>query len=388
MTTADKIEIRSVADLSELATYESAWNQIVAESTYLLPFSSYAWVSSFLEHRLLDHETWCCLMAVRGSELVGVLPLVFRPVGGPGASFVFGRTPHDLHTLAVDMSIREGQVEPVAELLVDAAFGFQPRCLYLEFRDLPPDAAALRAFGAQVRKRRILRWNTGSGGILRLQGTFESYHKGLSSNVRSNLRRSANKLQQQGKYECTFSVGAKVTQNSFYSFLDVEASGWKGKKGTAILKSGALVRFYQALVKRLVQAGWIEWQELKINGQVIATNLSIMVAQSSLVWKTAYDESFAKLSPGSLLMDSAIQRGYELGLHEINVVRDDPWNERWGMYRPEYQSVRVVNDGPYATVVAWWAKRLYLLAFRIPGLHFVAHQVMLVIRAFEGESAK
>jgi CelD/BcsL family acetyltransferase involved in cellulose biosynthesis len=84
--------------------------------------------------------------------------------------------------------------------------------------------------------------------------------------------------------------------------LALEAAGWKGKKGTAI---SAMPRLTNALYEAAIDlhaAGKLRFWSLKFNGQSIASLFAIVEGEQAWLGKIAYDENFAKYSPGVMVI--------------------------------------------------------------------------------------
>jgi CelD/BcsL family acetyltransferase involved in cellulose biosynthesis len=85
------------------------------------------------------------------------------------------------------------------------------------------------------------------------------------------------------------------------AFLTLEAAGWKGRKGTALAGSGETLSFFQEVVIGLAEAGDARIDLLTLDGRPIAAGVVLAAGNRAWYWKTAYDETLARYSPGILL---------------------------------------------------------------------------------------
>jgi CelD/BcsL family acetyltransferase involved in cellulose biosynthesis len=85
---------------------------------------------------------------------------------------------------------------------------------------------------------------------------------------------------------------------ALHRFLALEAQGWKGAAGTALIGSPALHRFAETAVDALARQGGAMIAELKRDGQTIAAVVALQSGGSAWTWKIAYDEQLARFSPG------------------------------------------------------------------------------------------
>ncbi|MGB3757485.1 MAG: hypothetical protein WBA07_14090 [Rivularia sp. (in: cyanobacteria)] len=64
----EKLQIKAIQNFQELELHIDGWNQLAFAAPQQLPMSSYAWVSSYLEHYLSDDESWVLLPSPSQSE--------------------------------------------------------------------------------------------------------------------------------------------------------------------------------------------------------------------------------------------------------------------------------------------------------------------------------
>lgn len=81
----------------------------------------------------------------------------------------------------------------------------------------------------------------------------------------------------------------------------VEASGWKGREGTAINQSPETLRFYNRSVRNWAQRGWLRLFTLWLGPEVVAFQINILCRGVLTQLKVGYDERHSKLSPGQVL---------------------------------------------------------------------------------------
>ncbi len=102
-------------------------------------------------------------------------------------------------------------------------------------------------------------------------------------------------------------------------FLALETKGWKGRSGTAMTIDRYRAAFTREALYNLAQRDMCRIHSLNLNGKAIASLVVMREGATAYTWKTAYDESFAKWSPGTLLMLDTTRRL----LDDPNVERAD-----------------------------------------------------------------
>ena len=84
-------------------------------------------------------------------------------------------------------------------------------------------------------------------------------------------------------------------------FMALEASGWKGREGTAIGQRAADRAFFADFAAAAHAERRLQCLALRLNGAAIAMKLNVFARDQGFALKIAHDEAFAKFSPGVLL---------------------------------------------------------------------------------------
>lgn len=102
-------------------------------------------------------------------------------------------------------------------------------------------------------------------------------------------------------------------------FLALESKGWKGRSGTAMTIDRYRAAFTREALYNLAERDMCRVHSLDLNGKAIASLVVMREAGTAYTWKTAYDEAYAKWSPGALLMLDTTKRL----LDDPNIERAD-----------------------------------------------------------------
>jgi hypothetical protein len=176
--------------------------------------------------------------------------------------------------------------------------------------------------------------------MLRL-GPYEQMLGNYSKNFKGRLRKARNKL---GKLENV--VFQKMCRSgdlawAFNEFMMLEASGWKGareqikgrEQGSAIASHETKQKFYEQIVKSFGEAGLVEINLLRVGEKTIAAQVALVVADTCFLLKIAYDENYATVSPGNMLLEYLL-KSYEDNafIRYVCLITDFRWHADW---RPE-----------------------------------------------------
>jgi CelD/BcsL family acetyltransferase involved in cellulose biosynthesis len=123
----------------------------------------------------------------------------------------------------------------------------------------------------------------------------------ITSVRRRKLRRAHALLEAHGSV--TFRVQREPGEimDATEAFLALEAKGWKGRRGTAFLKSPERAAFAREVVSTLAGEGKYFFARLDLDGKPLAMALILEAGGRAYWWKITYDETFAAYSPGVLL---------------------------------------------------------------------------------------
>jgi CelD/BcsL family acetyltransferase involved in cellulose biosynthesis len=125
----------------------------------------------------------------------------------------------------------------------------------------------------------------------------------LSSSTRKKLRQHRRRLIEQGALISVIASGREPVKHTLEDFLALEASGWKGRLGTALLMNARDAAFMRSAVVALAEQGCASIHSLYLNDRPLSMQIIARSGSAAFTWKTAYDEAFHHYSPGMLLFE-------------------------------------------------------------------------------------
>lgn len=163
-----------------------------------------------------------------------------------------------------------------------------------------------------------------------LVADWDTYLGGLSRNVRSQYRRRRRQLERHGAVALRVGDPRDVADD-LQSFLHMEAAGWKGRAGTAILSSTQSTTLYRGFCLAAARQGWLRLEFLEVAGEPVAANLSCVFGGGTFMFKTTYDERYRDESPGFVLQGEAIRAAIEDGVQFYDLMAaPEPYKTQWG----------------------------------------------------------
>jgi CelD/BcsL family acetyltransferase involved in cellulose biosynthesis len=137
---------------------------------------------------------------------------------------------------------------------------------------------------------------------LRPRADAESFlEKALPGKRRKEYRRLERRLADLGALEYATLDRAVETPAWIAQFLELEASGWKGQRGSALGSSQANRDFFERAASAAAERGRLMMLALRLSGRPIAMKCNFLAGDGAFTFKIAYDEAYAQYSPGLLL---------------------------------------------------------------------------------------
>jgi CelD/BcsL family acetyltransferase involved in cellulose biosynthesis len=112
------------------------------------------------------------------------------------------------------------------------------------------------------------------------------------------LRRQRNRMEEHGAVSFTVARTSQEVAAATEIFLKLEASGWKGRRGTALIQSPGDAAFIRRATAALAEQGQCEIVTLRAGETPIAAGIVLRHDRRAFFFKLGVDERFAKFSPG------------------------------------------------------------------------------------------
>jgi CelD/BcsL family acetyltransferase involved in cellulose biosynthesis len=232
-----------------------------------------------------------------GSRLIGLLPVIsmWRTYKIPLPALVSADPYGTLSTPTLDRDLPE-----------DAAAGLMQQArrsgaYALILRDVSLDGAAMTAFTNVLRRGdmqpRILQSHVRA--CLDATGDAdELLREALGAKKSKELRRQRNRLAEHGAVQFDVARAPGDVAAAIEIFLELEASGWKGKRGTALGQDAGDAAFIRHATSALAETGSCEIVTLRAGDTPVASAIVLRHLDRAFYFKLGVDERFAKFSPG------------------------------------------------------------------------------------------
>ncbi len=285
--------LRSQVTLDPLSpAIVAEWDQL-ATACNAAPFSRPGWVSAWQQAYLPGSPL--SLLGVRvDGQLTACLPLLTGRLGS--------RAPmnSEFPELAAVVHDEQGARALVRALRAGVA---GPR---VQVPDVPEDSWLHLALGERGEQEAAGGAQSSRPSGHRLTSDVcdpdpDAFTQRLPSSRRKSVRRYRRRLAELGAVDHQVVLPGPELAGALQEFLQLEAAGWKGLSGTAILSRPTTRGFYSHAFAWAAERGWLQLTRLTADGRTVAANVTFHVPPVRYAVKTAYDENLRASSPGVLL---------------------------------------------------------------------------------------
>ena len=229
--------------------------------------------------------------------LTGLLPVIslMRAYGLPLPALA---TADPYGTLCTPLLDRDCAADAFSQMM-DQASHKGARILVL--RDVALDGPAMAAINEALTRRKIVPRILRSHVRASLDATRNAddvLRDALGAKKLKELRRQRNRLAEHGEVVFEVARTASEIDAALSVFLDLEASGWKAKRGTALKLHDGDAAFIRRATTELAATGQCEIVSLRAGVTPIAAAIVLKHLDRAFYFKLGINENFAKLSPG------------------------------------------------------------------------------------------
>ena len=231
------------------------------------------------------------------SQLIGLMPVVslWRACKIPLPALVSADPYGSLSTPPID---RELAAEAAAGLLRQAR-GTGAHALIL--RDMSLDGAAMDSFASVLRRDgmqpRVLQSHVRAS-LDATRNADDLLQEALGNKKLKELRRQRNRLAELGAIRFGVSCESSDVAASLETFLELEASGWKGQRGTALDQHAGDAAFIRRATLALAESGQCQIATLHAGDMPVASAIVLRHQDRAFYFKLGVDERFFEIFAG------------------------------------------------------------------------------------------
>ncbi|WP_231958760.1 GNAT family N-acetyltransferase [Altererythrobacter sp. B11] len=264
------------------------------------------------------HESWYLLPALRALDTTGEVKLLCLTADGQLAGLLpvkrqsryYGhRLPHWANWIHDNAFLGTPLVAPGFEGIFwrqvlawcDARAGC---ATFLHLSQLPTEGPLHRALAAACASRKrpaASVWQEERAMLASPLSPEEYLEQALSGKKRKELRRQHRRLAEEGDLTVERTASAAGLHGWAREFLELERAGWKGTAGSALACAPQTRDLFLSALAGAARHGRLERLAIRLNGRPLAMLVNFLCPPGAFSYKTAFDEGFARFSPGVLL---------------------------------------------------------------------------------------
>jgi CelD/BcsL family acetyltransferase involved in cellulose biosynthesis len=334
-----------IDDEARFAALAGEWERLLpADAT---PFDLHRWYAPWWEAFGGGGKMAVCTVW-RGEELAGAMPLLRR--GGRLSGMLNGHA-GAFRPLAAD-------AEAMAAL-ADAVIARQAP--ELELRSLPSEDPSLPALLESVRRAgaRPLSESGYASPFVATGGDLEAWSKGEDASWKSRVARYRRKMLRDHETEFAVFEAPEDLDGWLEEGFRIEASGWKGRAGTAIASTPETERFYRALARDFQQRDELRLTRVALDGNAVAFCFSLLYGNRIYTLKSGYDESIRKLAPGLVMQLLMVEKAFELGFETLELLGEQvDWKQKLSTGAHPHTDLRIYSSRPGGAIRHAYRRRL------------------------------
>src|SRR5687768_3847993 len=327
-TACDIDKVEWVRDLGQLDRLEHAWRALETTVTHRTHVSTFDFLATWYRHYAGDYGGAPLIgLAWRGPELAALAPFTvrrgtvgripvtridFAPTDSIAGEFLVGDDEPELAGTMVDGLMREG-----VKFDVICLNGFDPASGQIASLQ---QAAARHGLTMQMEDHAFA--------VVDLRQGYDAYWKRLSGHYRRNLNQKAKKIAAAG-----FTVedvkdlqSAETIESAISRMIAINEASYKlaGQRLADCHRN-----FLAQVSQRFHARGLLSLPILTIGGRDAAFMLGVVERGCFCDITLAYDESFAKVSPGGFLMQQALRQLAAAGVHTVISHGAHQYKKHW-----------------------------------------------------------
>ncbi len=294
---ADAITVETVAIDAIPAAWDRPWQALATRASEPNAFCESWFLRASAAHLPLP-ENGKIIAVWRGPELLGLMPLfVARRYGRVPLAHVQNWLHY--HCFLGTPLIRSGSEEAFWHAALDALDAARWAPAFLHLTGLVANGPVCAAL-SRVRRTDIVYRSMRALLESPLSPTayFETH---VRKKKRKEIGRLQSRLRDHGVVAFEHLSADGPVDDWTSAFLTLEASGWKGRAGTALGEDPATRAFFAAAVRGAFAARKLDMLRLTLDGTPIAMLVNFIAAPGSFSFKIAFDEAYARFSPGVLI---------------------------------------------------------------------------------------
>lgn len=291
---------RTLTDWSRLEAFAEQWRELASAATEPNPFYE-PWMLLPALRSFAARDRVEVVLAFRGDVLCGLFPVAYRR----GRAELW-RHPYCYLTAPL---LRRGCERIAMRCWLDA---MAARAAVVRVEDMPGAGRVRMHLGDELNERGwpALVTQAYTRAVLRRAGSPDEFlARALAGKRRKEFRRQRTRLSELGALTTDQLAPGADPLPWIDELLALEALGWKGRAGVASVRDRA---FLAEMAAGAAREGKLQMLALRLDGRPLALKLNLFAGEGAFAFKIAFDETYARFSPGVLLELDNVEHAHRL----------------------------------------------------------------------------
>lgn len=337
--------VEVVDSVPRFSTLRAAWNDLCARAIRRTPTLTFEWLSAWWDAFGNDDEL--AIVIVRERErILAAVPLMRTMLSLGGIRWRVAASLTNNHSQIAGVLLSERPKECIDAILDHLRASWAPWHM-LRLADFCEGNASFQSFTGRLSARKwpYLVQPKRTAAVLTIDGEWDDYVAALGKRFRESMRRKARKASRSGA-TATVHSSAEDTDVLIDRAFDVASRSWKHERGSAIMSTEPLRRFYRNLARNSGRAGWLRMAFLSQERVDVGFELNLDYAGERYDLKMGFDEKYRWLSPGVVLRQHVLKNAFDEGLRKFHFLGDqEPHKDHWASEWEQYSLLTVFGRG-------------------------------------------
>jgi CelD/BcsL family acetyltransferase involved in cellulose biosynthesis len=360
-----------VSNQTDFLRLQSDWEQLFEANPRHSPFLAWGWVNAWLTHIAGQHQLQIVCLRNNAGELIFVLPMLERTgrreIGSARVALVCSYGPEcSEHLGCLCIPGLEPRSAELSARAIAQFFGGHGR-MSLGCLDNDTDyplrlQSSVQTSGRTTRLRPDVACPT-----VRLPASWEEYLQQLSSNFRSQVRRSFKRVGEEGQPHFR-SLDQSEAEGFALELIRLNRSRIAAKGEVSSLQDETFRNFLSEAIPYMASCGLAWMDTFEREGQVLGAALNFVHGDTVYYYMGGFDNTANKLRPGTALFAAVIQRSIDAGIVRYDFLRGaESYKYRWGADDVSTHHLTIYPRGVVLGPLAFTVDYLYLTTRNLLG---------------------
>ncbi len=353
--------IREVRIFEDFLKLGKLWNEIASKNSTYHPYCTHEWFRIWLSH-FLNSDQLLILVLYRKDEPELIAPFLIkreRLIGIPIRRVeLIGNYYSPMRTFIfreMDNKKREDNVRQILHYFRKINKNWE----VIDLESLLEENDTFRILCEALKKANLKNreyFCFGNWFSPDINYSSDSYFKSRSRNLRASIKKNYRNTRCRGNLEFKLITEINGIEKYISEYFEVYRKSWKREE-----KAGP--NYIVDLIKYNAKEGWLRLGLVILEGVTIGAGFAIVCNGFAYLAKTAYDEKYADLGPGSIWLAEMIKHIIDVDkVKVIDLLRgDEDYKKLWVASRRERKGILVYNNNIKGKCLALFDKKIFPL---------------------------